>query len=262
MTTIYSKLMQNVHGGSGGVTLDIPEDWMQGRTAFGGLQAALALRAMRALVPDVPLRTLQATFVAPVPGGITRARAHVLRSGKSATQVEARIADGDTTLALMVGVFGAARASAVTVVPNWQPVDSTRAIAFRYVPGVFPAFTQHFIVRWLRGRPPSSGDDATDNVVEISLRDEGNATEAHVLAIADFMPPVAMSHFEAAPPGSTLTWMLEFLVERVDHLPLEGWRLDAQLVAARDGYTSQSVTIWGPGGEPVALSKQSMVVFG
>ena len=49
------------------------------------------------------LRSLQVTFLAPVPGGPVRARANILRSGKSATHVEARIVDGDNTLAIMVG---------------------------------------------------------------------------------------------------------------------------------------------------------------
>jgi hypothetical protein len=63
-------------------------------------------------------------------------------------------------------------------------------------------------------------------------------------------------------PGSSLTWMLEFLSDRFEDLPLDGWRVDAELVAARAGYTSQSTMVWGPGGEAVALSRQSMVVFG
>ena len=37
---------------------------------------------------------------------------------------------------------------------------------------------------------------------------------------------------------------------------------DAQLVAARDGYTSQAVTIYAPDGTALALSQQSMLVFG
>jgi hypothetical protein len=56
--------------------------------------------------------------------------------------------------------------------------------------------------------------------------------------------------------------MLELLRDDVRELPLVGWRVDAELVAARDGYTSQSVMVWGPGGVPVALSRQSMLVFG
>ena len=55
--------------------------------------------------------------------------------------------------------------------------------------------------------------------------------------------------------------MLELLTHRRD-LPCEGWRVDAQLDAAVDGYTSQGLTLWGPGGVPVALGRQSMVVFG
>ncbi|HVH33257.1 MAG TPA: hypothetical protein VM847_03985, partial [Tahibacter sp.] len=43
--------------------------------------------------------------------------------------------------------------------------------------------------------------------------------------------------------------------------PAEGWRVDAELVAARDGYTSQSTWIVAPDGRPIALSRQSMVVF-
>jgi hypothetical protein len=49
---------------------------------------------------------------------------------------------------------------------------------------------------------------------------------------------------------------------RLEHLALEGWRLDVDLLAADGGYTSQSVMVWGPGGEPVAVSRQCMVVFG
>ena len=56
--------------------------------------------------------------------------------------------------------------------------------------------------------------------------------------------------------------MLELLRDPYDDLGMNDWRVDAELIAARDGYTNQSVMLWGPGGEPVALSRQSMVVFG
>jgi hypothetical protein len=59
-----------------------------------------------------------------------------------------------------------------------------------------------------------------------------------------------------------MTWMLEFITDHFAELPLDGWRVDAELVFAGEGYTSQSAMVWGPGGVPVALSRQSMVVFG
>jgi hypothetical protein len=94
------------------------------------------------------------------------------------------------------------------------------------------------------------------------MRDTGAAGEAQVLALADFIAPVALSHLKSPAPGSTLTWMVEMLAAELGSLPLEGWRVDAELIAAVDGYTSQSVMLWGPGGVPVALSRQSMVIFG
>lgn len=262
MPTPYSELLRGLQVEDASATLAVPDDWMQGRSVFGGLQAAIALRAMRALVPDTPLRTLQVTFVAPVPGGAVRAKAQLLRTGKSATHVEARIVEGDQTLAVFIGVFGTPRASSVKVRPSPAPLAQGRRIEFRHVPGLTPSFTQHFEPAWLRGLPPYTGDTQTDHVLEVGMRDAGPVTEAHILAIADFIPPIGLSHLRAPAAGSSLTWMLEFFVERFDRLPPGGWRLDADLTAAHDGYTSQSVMVWAPGGVPVALSRQSMVIFG
>jgi acyl-CoA thioesterase len=259
----FSEAMESVRREGDSWVAAISEDWLQGRSAFGGMQAALALRAMRALVPaEVPLRGLQVTFIAPVPAGPVRIDAKVLRQGKSVTQVEARLIDGDATICLIIGVFGAARASVLRVLPS-QPAVQAMATprVLRYVPGLLPQFTQHFEARWLQGDIPFSGSTKTEQVVEVSLKDDGVADETHVIAFADFIPPVALSMLAQPAPGSSLTWMLELFADSRG-LPLNSWRIDAQLQAAEDGYTSQQVMLWGPGGEPVALSRQSMVVFG
>lgn len=260
--TPWSRLLAATRTRPGEASLTVTPDWLQGRTVFGGLQAAIALRAMRTLVPDTPLRTLQGTFLSPVGEGMVTARAKVLRTGKSATHVEARLVDGDATLALLVGVFGTARESAVRVRPQPAPAPQGKAIDFPFMPGLTPAFTQHFKVRWLQGLPPYTGDTRTWHLLDVGLRDEGRATEGHVLAIADFIPPVALSHLNTPAPGSTLTWMIELLADRFDALSLEHWRVEATLGNAGEGYTGQSVLVFGPGGEPVAHSRQSMVVFG
>src|ERR1700754_4768562 len=96
--TPFSVLLSRIAARDGESMLDVPEDWLQGRTLFGGLQAVVGFAAMRTLAPAAPLRSLQVTFLAPVPGGPVRARARILRSGKSTTHVEARIVDGDDTL--------------------------------------------------------------------------------------------------------------------------------------------------------------------
>lgn len=260
--TPFSALLSRVETGTGGARVDVPDDWLQGRTLFGGLQAAIGLAALRTVVPDAPLRSLQVTFIAPVPGGRVEAQARVLRSGKNATHAEARIVDGETTLALIVAVFGLARDSVLRVVPVQPPVEAASPFEMRYRPGVVPAFTQHFKARWLRGGPPYTGATERDNVIELGMRDPGPATEQHVLAMADFIPPIALSFLREATPAASLSWMLELLRDDVGGLALDGWRMDAHLFAADAGYTHQSLELWGPDASLVALGRQTMVVFG
>jgi acyl-coenzyme A thioesterase PaaI-like protein len=260
--TPFSVLISRIQAADGESLLDVPEDWLQGRTLFGGLQAVVGLAAMRSLAPAAPLRSLQVTFLAPVPGGPVRARARTLRSGKSATHVEARIVDADNTLALMVGVFGLPRPSAVTLRPQQPDVTPEIPVELPWVPGVTPSFTQHFKARWIAGGRPWSGIERPDSVIELAMRDQGNATELHVVAMADFIPPIALSYLKTPVAAASLTWMLELLAEDVSSLPLEGWRIDAMMTAAHSGYINQSLMLWGPGGVPVALGRQTMVVFG
>lgn len=257
----YSELMARVETRADSARLEVPDDWMQGRSVFGGLQAAVALRAMRQLVPDVPLRALQTTFIGPG-GGVLHARARLLRQGKNVSHVEARLGDGDATDALVVGVFGKARESKVSVTPVQPEVAGGAGIDMVFLPGVVPNFIQHFRGRWLRGSPPFTGDTGTEHVIAVDMIDRGPTTEYHVVALCDFIPPMALTHLRAPVPGTSATWSLELLTDRFAALPLSGWRVDGTLEAARDGYTSQSVMLWGPGGVPVAVSHQTMLVFG
>ncbi|MEO7741449.1 MAG: thioesterase family protein [Usitatibacter sp.] len=260
--TPLSALVSRIQSEEGAATPDVPDDWLQGRTLFGGMQAVVGVAAMRTLAPEAPLRSLQVTFLAPVPGGTVRAVARILRSSKNTAHVEARIVDGENTLALMVGIFGMPRTSAVALRPTQPDVVNAKAFELPWNPGVTPNFTQHFKARWLKGGPPWSGASEPENVIELAMRDTGNATEHHVLAMADFIPPIALSYMKAPVPAASLNWMLELVAEDVGSLPLEGWRIDAQMTAANGGYINQSLTLWGPGGVAVALGRQTMVVFG
>ncbi|MGH8460822.1 MAG: acyl-CoA thioesterase [Stenotrophobium sp.] len=259
----FSEILDGMSTTPTGFSVVVGEDWLQGRSAFGGLQSALAVRAMRRLVPQgMPLRTLQTTFIAPVVAGTVDVQASVLRTGKSAVHVQALLMQGGQTQCIVIGVFGNSRPSKLAITPRQPEIVSPKPIDFRFVAGVTPVFLKHFAVRWLSGGLPFTGATLPENVLEIGMHDTGPTTDAHVLAIADVIPPVGLSLLKSPAPGSSLTWMIEFLRDHFDDLPLQGWRMDAELTAAHDGYTSQTGMLWGPGGEAVALSRQSMVVFG
>jgi len=207
--TPYSALMSQVDARDGESSVEVPDDWLQGRTLFGGLQAAIAFKAMRSLVPDMPLRSLQGTFLAPVPGGLVRSRARVLRSGKNTSHVESRIVEGDNTLALFVGVFGVGRPSAVNLRPQQPAVTAKRPFEMPYRTGVTPAFTQHFKARWIEGGPPFSGATDPRAVIELGMQDAGPATELHVLAMADYIPPIGLSFLKERVAAATRSFRNE-----------------------------------------------------
>jgi hypothetical protein len=108
------------------------------------------------------------------------------------TQLEARVMGPDGIATLVVGVFGKPRTSAAALVPQQPAIERpARPFEMKYVPGLFPAFLQHFNARWPRGKPPFSGSTDPVQIVEIDL-DDGAPGEAHAIA-ADFPPPIGLT---------------------------------------------------------------------
>jgi acyl-CoA thioesterase len=259
----FSSILRSMRREGDSWSAVVSDTWLQGRSVFGGLQGALALRAMRPVVPEgLALRVLQMTFVAPVPAGDVTITARLLRKGKNTAHAEARIIQGGDTAAVALCVFGTTRPSRVEVEPTRSAAAAAAPLDLQFVPRVTPSFIQNFEVRWISGGLPFTASKVPEAAMEVSMPGEEKATAEHVLAIADVPPPVALSYLDSPAPGSSLTWTLEMLSDSPEALPPRGFRLDMSLVAAGSGYTSQSVMVWGPAGEPVALSRQSMVIFG
>ena len=77
-----SSILRSAHSQDGLCVYTTDESWLQGRSLFGGLQAAIAVDAMQRLSADMPpLRTLQATLCAPISGPQVRVHARLLRAG-------------------------------------------------------------------------------------------------------------------------------------------------------------------------------------
>ncbi len=73
-----------------GLVATITEEWMQGRTSYGGLSSALALEAARKVAPDLPpLRSATINFVGPLAGEV-EVTTRTLRRGRNATWIQPR----------------------------------------------------------------------------------------------------------------------------------------------------------------------------
>lgn len=266
LTEIVATL--HAHGDRSGVhTVDVPDDWTQGRTLFGGLQAALLVRAMRShlVERDLPLRTLQVTFVGPVWPGRMVIRSRLLRTGKSAVHCEASIESADGGIeCLAVAVFGRARPSVLAFAPSPPIVarDPASSQQISWADGASPRFTQYLEQRWSAGGFPFTSAPAPHTQIHLRYRDEPTIDESLVIALADSIPSPAISTLSKAAMASSMSWTLELLCDR---WPTDGsrfWLMDAVADAAADGYVSQTATLWSEDLQPIALSRQSAVVFG
>jgi acyl-CoA thioesterase len=264
----YSQVLDTVRPLDDAWAAETPESWSQGRTIFGGLQAALAVRAMRDLTPQsTPLRVLQTSFIAPVPPGRLRIEAKVLRSGRSVTHVEARIMDQGQTACLVVGVFGQARRSVIEVQPlKPQAPPAEAAEPFSYIEGVTPQFTRQVTMRWVNGVSFYRGAAEPKTQIYVGLRDEpyagpGVLGEAQIIGYADMTPSPGLSLLNAPTPASSLTWTLELLTDDFGPARDGLWLMDSAVDAGRDGYLNETATLWSPEGRAVALSRQSVAVF-
>lgn len=247
----------------------VPASWGQGRAAFGGVAAALVYEAMLAKVPPGrPVRSLAITFVGPLQLDTpVSLEAEVLREGKAVSQMLGRAVQDGQVVTLVQGSFGASRDSVVEVAaepaPEVPPVEQCQSLP--YVKGMTPEFTQHLDLRWGIGGLPFSGNTSREMGGWVRQRGEvarEAVTEAHLLALMDAWPPAVLPHLKHFAPASSLTWTMEF-VQPTPPMDTHDWcRYRAVIEHARDGYGHCAAALWTADGQLVAISRQTVTVFG
>ena len=270
--TMLSALLgsRRHHANSRAVMFDIPADWQQGRTVFGGLVSTLAVQAMRDLAgggwdPSVSLRALQTSFIGPVAPGPVQVAVQVLREGKHVRQVQALVQQNGQTAALHLGVFGSPRETTVpALVPEQRAaartVDDSMPVPF--VRGLAPDFLQHFDLRWCEGVLPYSGSDSLHSRIHMRLKSDAVHPELLTVLMADLPPPPVLSRFTSPTPASSVSWELELRPLATTEETDGWWRVDTEVIAAAEGYANQASRLWTPSGALAAIGYQVVAVYG
>lgn len=257
--TSLGEIIASLAPGDAGWRGTIPDTWLQGRTSYGGLSAALALHA--ALHSDVdlpPLRSAQVSFIGPLAGEVT-ITAQRLRRGRNAAFVQADVSSEAGLGLRATFVFMAPIASAVdydvTRAPDFPcPAPGDRLYSTAAVPFVQnfefvdrrddPAIAPGEWLRWTRLKQRGG----LDPMVEL-------------IAVADGLPPGALKLLGKPAPMSSLTWILNVL----DPAPAttDGWwLLRSQAEFARAGSSSQVMGVWNADGRMIADQMQAVALFG
>lgn len=232
----------------------IGNHWLQGRTAYGGASAAVALMATKAAFTDLPpLRSAQIAFVGPLAGAV-RTTPALLRRGKNSAFVACDVAGLDGVGLRALFLFMASRPSAIAFEdlrapeaanPNDHPVDAAS------LPQGF--LTNFDLSNW------STREAGFTRWARLKDR-AGLDPEVELIAIADALPPAAMALAKEWGPISTTTWQLNLVTDAP--ATRDGWwLLGADTLHAGHGSSSQTMTIWNRDGEAVATASQSVALF-
>lgn len=240
--------------------MDVPPSWRQGRTVYGGLSAALALQSVLHRHADLPaLRAAQINYVGPAIESL-RFESTLLRQGKTASWVEAGCNSADAVALRAMFLFGQSRPSSIvhqrSAAPAVQPPQ-----AYPPTPSLSstPSFFSNFDTRFAGTAMPVSGSDDPELIAWVRHRDAAGVHPAVALvALADALPPAAMTTFKQMAPISTMTWSFE--VRQLP--PPEQWLLlRSTSVNAGDGYSCQQMDIWDEQGGAVLSGIQTVALF-
>ncbi len=255
--TALARLLADALRTETGFTTHIPADWLQGRTAFGGLSSGLALAAAKQVEPDLPpLRSAQVAFIGPLSGAVT-VSATRLRRGRNAAFVQADIVS-DAGLGLRATfVFMAPLDSAVTL-------DTAPAAGHAPPPGEAKLYTgpaDHFTGNFnFLDLKQAAGPAEFLRWGRLIERD-GLDPEVELMVLGDALPPAAFRLFDQRPPLSSLSWIINLVRPRP--ATREGWwLLNATTDTARNGYSSQRMRLWDADGALVAEGMQGVAIFG
>ena len=260
----FQAAANNLTEEGGGFRGHIPDAWRQGRTAYGGLTAGLALTTAQKQFPDLPsFRSATINFIGPVTEDpIFSSR--LLRKGRNVTSVLTEAHIGETCITNATFIFGALRSSDLSVTlpaPKAPPPAECEPFTPPEFQSFVPPFFQRFETQLIVGGRPMSGQN--EGYIRVWSRHRDPASRqgtASLLTIGDVLPPAAIPLFTRMGPISSVNWIFTVLTDTPE-TEAGWWQVESRLSAAQGGYSSQVMRIWNTKGELVAEGMQCVTIF-
>lgn len=243
--------------------IDLPdaENWMQGRTLYGGASALIAYtHAIRAFTDLPPLRAAQVGFVAPV-GGRVELQAEIVRQGRSVTQLRSELYQ-DGALALTAFFLFAEPRKPNALYPTRKPSDFPPPAeeSEDVMSDKGPSFLRNnFEIR--RAQNVSGpGEPVVRRWARLKNREELDPISELIL-LGDVLPPGAMRAMQRQGPISSINWSFNLL--ETNPQTEDGWWVSENASQhANNGYSSERLRLWNSEGQQVIDGLQSVAIFG
>ncbi|MBX3272126.1 MAG: thioesterase family protein [Sandaracinaceae bacterium] len=241
---------------------ELTEDWYQGRALYGGLTAAILVRAMEAHADGRPLRTVHTTFCAPATAGPAEVLTEVVRAGRSAAFVRATMVRDGEALAIATATFARERRSFAErfeppplVLPPLDSVESGPPALY------LPSFCRYFEFRQALGYASFSGAPEAHVGGWCRLR-EGPVQAEPALAplFLDSWAPAALSRHPRWAPCASIDIFVQ-LHRVLDGEPLDWLGYEARSALSDSGYADEHATLYDAEGRTIATARQLIAIF-
>jgi hypothetical protein len=253
--------------GEGAFDWFVPEGWLQGRGAWGGLVVAAQVNAAEAeqnlIDPSRRIRNVSTHLFGPLPPGDATVATTCLRAGSAMTTWQVSIVGSDGNLASQAVViagtprqvddrWGTAR---MPELPSWEGLPSAPVR-----PPIGPEFGAHFDYRPVAGIP--GAQDEPKAVGWLSPEGEWSRwTAGTALGIVDAWWPASYVSMAAVRPMGTVSFSAHLLVDPGTLPTGEPLAYEAWVSATDDGFTSETRRLWSSDGRLVVENHQAIVVI-
>lgn len=248
--------------------VDIPRGWLQGRTLYGGLAAAMMMQKAVGTINDPMKRLLSSsvTFVGPIQQRPVKLTAEILREGKSVTTLEVRLWQDDAVQSILLASFGIARESAIQVfqaapAPDYPAPESLFSIPAQMA---MPECYQQFDVRWADLNLPCTASERPDFGGWCRFKADAHANRnfevADLMAIFDIWPPGVLPMFRQIAPASSLSWTVTY-VHPLQHQLNDWFKYKVFTDHAAEGYSTEHAYLWDAENRLIAIARQTVTVF-
>lgn len=245
----------------------VPEGWLQGRGAWGGLVVAAHVNAAEAeqqlVDPSRRIRNVSTHLFGPLPPGDATVTTTCLRAGSAMTTWQVSIVGSDGNLASQaVVIAGTPRpvddrwgTAQMPDLPNWEGLPSAPVR-----PPIGPEFGAHFDYRPVAGIP--GAQDEPKALGWLSPAGEWSRwTAGTALGIVDAWWPASYVSMAAVRPMGTVSFSAHLLVDPATVPTDEPLAYEAWVSATDDGFTSETRRLWSSDGRLVVENHQAIVVI-
>ncbi len=240
--------------------------WGQGRALFGGIQAALMVRACDSLIEDDSrrLRTLSLSFCKAAAAGDIEIEARLERGGRYVSHFTARLVQNEETVATAIALYARDRDDPLVFEGAEPPVLPEPESIERLPPHpANPVFTRHFDTRFVPGTQPYAGAEEPEVAGWLRFAEPTTLDGAAMAALLDVWPPAVLSTL--APPRASASVDLRYDI--LQPLPIADAAIDdfyafrCRIIHWSAGHGIDEGELWTRDGRPVARIRQLRVIF-